>query len=103
MENRFKEGKCDLHVGRLSDHRFCANDFRLYLHALALNLLVRMRRLVALPEPAAEPLEVPRAAATGEQRRRQFNQRRQRDVLGEGQPATWRQQVIKVAVRLTSS
>lgn len=102
-ENRFKEGKCDLHVGRLSDHRFCANYFRLYLHALALNLLVRMRRLVALPEPPAQPQELPRDAAAGEQRRRQFNQRRRRDVLGEGQPATWRRQVIKVAVRLSSS
>ena len=103
-ENRFKEGKCDLHLDRLSDHRFCANYFRLYLHALALNLLVRMRRLVALPEPQAEERpEVPREAAAGEQRRRQFNQRRRRDVLGEGQPATWRQQVIKVAVRLSSS
>jgi hypothetical protein len=103
-ENRFKEGKCDLHVGRLSDHRFCANYFRLYLHALALNLLVRMRRLVALPEPEAErPQEVPREAEAGEHRRRQFNRRRRRDVLGEAQPATWRQQVIKVAVRLMST
>jgi hypothetical protein len=102
-ENRFKEGKCDLHMGRLSDHRFCANYFRLYLHALALNLLVRMRRLVALPEPEAQPQEVPREAAAGEQRRRQFNQRRRRDVLGEGQPATWRQQVIKVVVRVMGS
>jgi hypothetical protein len=101
-ENRFKEGKCDLHMGRLWDHRFCANYFRLYLHALALNLVVRMRRLVALPEAEARP-EVPRQAEQGEQRRRRFNQRRRRDVLGEGQPATWRQQVIKVAVRVVSS
>ena len=102
-ENRFKEGKCDLHMGRLSDHRFCANYFRLYLHALALNLLVRMRRLVALPQPeATQPREVPREAEVGEQRRRQFNQRRRHDVLGEGQPATWRQQVIKAAVRVLS-
>lgn len=102
-ENRHKELKCDLFGGRLSDHRFCANYFRLYLHTLALNLLVRMRRLVALPEPPAQPQEPPREAATGEQRRRQFNQRRRRDVLGEGQPATWRQQAIKMAVRLLSS
>ena len=102
-ETRFKEGKCDLHMGRLSDHRFCANYLRLYLHALALNLLVRMRRLVALPEPeATQPPEVPREAEVGERRRRQFNQRRRRDVLGEAQPATWRQQVIKVAVRVLS-
>jgi hypothetical protein len=103
-ENRHKELKCDLSGDRLSDHRFCANYFRLYLHVLALNLLVLMRRLVALPEPEAAVVpEVPREAAVGEQRREQFNQRRRRDVLGEGQPATWRQQVIKVAVRLISN
>jgi hypothetical protein len=103
-ENRFKEGKCDLHMGRLSDHRFCANYFRLYLHALALNLLVRMRRLVALPaEPAVGSGRIPNEALQGEQRREHFNRRRRRDVLGEGQPATWRRQVIKVAVRLTFS
>jgi hypothetical protein len=48
-ENRHKELKCDLHMDRLSDHRFKANYFRLYLHTLAMTLLVRMRRLVALP------------------------------------------------------
>ena len=103
-ENRHKELKCDLSGDRLSDHRFCANYFRLYLYVLALNLLVRMRRLVALPEPKVpvQP-DVPREAATGEQRREQFNQRRQRDVLGEAQPATWRQQVIKAVVRVLSS
>ena len=130
-ENRHKELKCDLYMDRLSDHRFCANYFRLYLHGMAMNLVVRMRRLVAQPEPTTEPEAevaaqpepttepeaevvaqpgpttepeaVPREAAVGEQRRRQFNQRRQRDVLGEGQPQTWRQQVIKVAVRVVSS
>ena len=34
-ENRNKELKCDLHAGRLSDHRYVANLFRLYLHAAA--------------------------------------------------------------------
>jgi hypothetical protein len=48
-ENRNKELKCGLHMDRLSDHRFRANYFRLYLHTLAMNLLVRMRRTVALP------------------------------------------------------
>src|SRR5690606_24292758 len=42
-ENRNKELKIDLCGGRLSDHRFMANLFRLYLHAAALNLLIRMR------------------------------------------------------------
>jgi hypothetical protein len=37
-ENRNKELKCDLQADRLSDHRFVANFFRLYLHAAALNL-----------------------------------------------------------------
>src|SRR5262245_18485352 len=32
-ENRNKEFKCDLAMDRLSDHRFVANYFRLYLHA----------------------------------------------------------------------
>ena len=36
-------------MDRLSDHRFVANYFRLYLHAAALNLLVRLRREVAAP------------------------------------------------------
>jgi hypothetical protein len=103
-ENRHKELKCDLSGDRLSDHRFCANYFRLYLHVLALNLLVRMRRLVALPQAEAQQAaEVPREAEVGAPRRRQFNHRRRRDVLGEAQPATWRQMVIKVAVRLVSS
>jgi hypothetical protein len=48
-ENRNKELKTELHAGRLSDHRFLANFFRLYLHAAALNLLVRLRRSVGGP------------------------------------------------------
>src|SRR5581483_9888743 len=54
-ENRNKEFKCDLAMDRLSDHRFCANYFRLYLHAAALNLLVRLRRFIAEPLPALTP------------------------------------------------
>src|SRR5262249_38179072 len=46
-ENRNKEFKCDLAMDRLSDHRFCANYFRLYLHAAAMNVLVRLRRFIA--------------------------------------------------------
>jgi len=48
-ENRNKEFKCGLRMDRLSDHRFLANFFRLYLHAAALNLLVRLRQLIAVP------------------------------------------------------
>jgi hypothetical protein len=51
-ENRNKEFKCDLAMDRLSDHRFLANYFRLYLHAAALNLLVRLRRFIAESLPA---------------------------------------------------
>lgn len=50
-ENRNKELKCELLGDRLSDHRYLANCFRLFLHALAVNLLVRLRRLVATPPP----------------------------------------------------
>jgi hypothetical protein len=111
-ENRNKEIKCGMAMDRLSDHRFCANLFRLYLHALALNLLVRLRRLVAEPlpaepEPAASTVGaasgVPAAAQTGAERRRRFRQRRQRDPLGEGHPCTWRLLVIKVAAEVVVS
>lgn len=48
-ENRNKEFKCGLCMDRLSAHRFMANFFRLYLHAAALNLLVRLRQAIAVP------------------------------------------------------
>jgi hypothetical protein len=98
-ENRNKEFKCDLAMDRLSDHRFLANYFRLYLHALALNLLVRFRRRVALPI-SRRPAQ---AAATEAQRRRHFRQRRQQDPLGQGQPWTWRSLFLKVAAEVTVS
>src|SRR5918998_984717 len=54
-ENRNKELKAELAADRLSDHRFLANFFRLYPHAAALNLLVRLRHtVVQAPPPAAE-------------------------------------------------
>ena len=111
-ENRNKEIKCDLAMDRLSDHRFVANLFRLYLHALAMNLLVRLRRLVAEPLPveaeasaAATVAEagVPASAQTGAERRRQFRERRRRDPLGEGHPCTWRLLIIKVAAEVVVS
>src|SRR5439155_26704415 len=46
-ENRNKEFKCGMAMDRLSDHRFLATYFRLYLHAAALNLLVRLRQELA--------------------------------------------------------
>jgi hypothetical protein len=102
-ENRNKELKCGCHMDRLSDHRFLANYFRLYLHGAALNLLVRFRQAVRIPEPAALPSELPVEALAGEERQRYFRQRRQRDVLGEGQPETWRRLFFKVAAEIVVS
>ena len=99
-ENRNKEFKCDLAMDRLSDHRFCANFFRLYLHAAAVNLLARLRRHIAEPPAGAGVSAVPTEALAGEERRRYFRLRRQRDPLGEGQPCTWRTLLIKVAAEV---
>jgi hypothetical protein len=101
-ENRNKELKCDLAVDRTSDHRFMANFFRLYLHALALNLLVRMRRMVACPPPL-ETTEPVKEALAGKARQRYFRRRRLVDPLGEGQPCTWRTLLIKVAATIEAS
>ena len=119
-ENRNREFKCDLAMDRLSDHRFVANYFRLYLHAAAMNLLVRLRRFIAEPLPALTPpvetasptgqpceaslaaggTSVPAEALTGAERQRHFRLRRQRDPLGEGHPCTWRTLLIKVAAEV---
>ncbi len=101
-ENRNKEFKCGLGMDRLSDHRFKANFFRLYLHALAMNLMTRLRREVADPPPSPTP-EVPLAALPEPTRKQYQNARRRRDPLGEGQPATWRLLVIKVAAAAVES
>jgi hypothetical protein len=123
-ENRNKEFKCDLAMDRLSDHRFVANYFRLYLHAAAMNLLVRLRRFIAEPLPAPVPPAetaapatsqagedtslaagegVPAEALMGAERQRHFRLRRQRDPLGEGHPCTWRTLLIKVAAEVVAS
>jgi hypothetical protein len=101
-ENRNKELKCGLGMDRLSDHRFMANYFRLYLHAAALNLLVRLRREIAEPPPAPEG-DVPVAALVGAARKDYQNARRVQDPLGKGQPATWRLLLIKVAATVIVS
>src|SRR5262249_27065120 len=98
-ENRNKEFKGGLAGDRLSDHRFVANYFRLYLHTAALNLLVRVRQVVAVPPPAPVGETAPPTAA----RRSQHNARRRRDPLGEGQPGTWRLLLIKVAAEVVTS
>jgi hypothetical protein len=109
-ENRNKELKRGLKIDRTSDHRFLANYFRLYLHAAANNLLVRLRRVFASPPPAPpggslDPAEddLPAEALAGRARRRHFSRRRQADPLGEAQPCTWRSLLIKVAAEVVVS
>lgn len=113
-ENRNKELKCELAADRLSDHRYMANCFRMFLHCLAYSMLLAMRRRVASPPPepnrsdppnphleASEVVhEIPPEASTGQTRRGQFNRRRQADPLGEGHACTWRMMLIKVASRI---
>jgi hypothetical protein len=115
-ENRHKEIKRELHGDRLSDHRFMANYFRLLMHALAYNLLVRQRQWIADP-PEPEPIltkdsppkpippteAVPVEALSGIHRRKYFNTRRRHDPLGEGHITTWRARIIKVAAEVVVS
>jgi DDE family transposase len=94
-ENRHKELKRELPVDRLSDHRFLANYFRLLMHALAYNLLVRQRRLIADPpavvreldEDVAPPAESHRRLMLVEQRR-QMNNPGWGDFAAQPDPAT---------------
>jgi hypothetical protein len=102
-ENRNKELKGGLMADRLSDHRYFANLFRLYLHSVAYNLLVRMRQVVELPLPEDERQEVPPEALAGRRRRQHHNRRRTHDPLGQGQPCTWRTRLIKVAALVYES
>jgi hypothetical protein len=107
-ENRNKELKVELHAGRLSDHRFLANFFRLYLHAATLNLLVRLRHTVVktapttaeLNLPVGSPTGLPAEALDGPSRKKFFNRRRERDPLGGGFACTWRTRLIKVAAEV---
>lgn len=103
-ENRNKELKCELLGDRLSDHRYMANCFRLFMHALACNLLVRLRQLVAdPPQPPRVEGDVPVEARSPRQKRRRHNERRQHDPLGEGHACTWRTMLIKVAATIIVS
>jgi Transposase DDE domain group 1 len=103
-ENRNKELKRELQADRLSDHRFLANYFRLYLHVAALNLQIRLRHAVAQVLPTSAelglPAELPTAAIDAPDRKRFFNKRRRRDPLGEGFSSTWRTLLIKVAAEV---
>ena len=102
-ENRNKELKCGLLADRLSDHRFMANYFRLYLHCAAANLLARLRGVTADPPAVAQDQDVPTEALSQPARRSYFNRRREHDPLGEGQPCTWRTRLIKVAAEIVIS
>jgi hypothetical protein len=102
-ENRNKELKRSLRGDRLSDHRFMANYFRLYMHCCAANLLVRVRQVAADPPSPQPPSELPTEALKGRDRKRYFNQRRKHDPLGEGHAETWRLRLIKVACQIVVS
>jgi hypothetical protein len=103
-ENRNKELKANLAADRLSDHRYMANLFRLYLHTAAYNLLVRVRQVAAAPpSPAQLDRDLPLEARSPYQKRRYFNRRRQEDPLGEGHACTWQTRLIKVAARVRES
>jgi Transposase DDE domain group 1 len=105
-ENRNKELKEGLKGDRLSDHRFLANYFRLYLHAASLNLLVRLRSAVAkhpTPRELGMKDRLPAETLAGSRRRTYFNRRRESDPLGEGHPCTWRTRLIKVAAEVVVS
>jgi len=52
VENRIKEVKNDLAADRTSCHRFVANQFRLILHAAAMQLMQALRGLLAGTEMA---------------------------------------------------
>jgi len=98
-ENRNKELKCELCCDRLSDHRYMANLFRVMMHCVAANLLVRLRGIVEVVPEVEE--EIPLAARSAAAKRRHHTRRRRRDPLGEGHACTWRTHVIKVACRVT--
>ena len=106
-ENRNKELKRELKGDRLSDHRFLANFFRLYLHAAALNLGIRLRQVAALPHKTPQELGIPNPLPAQlldtPDRRRYFNRRRDYDPLGEGFASTWRTRLIKVAAEVIVS
>jgi hypothetical protein len=102
-ENRNKELKRELSGDQTSDHRFFANFFRLYLHAAALNLLIRLRRATSRalqPEDVGVIGDVPPEALPAGEKKTYFNRQRRDDALGEGFACTWRTQFIKVAAEI---
>jgi hypothetical protein len=123
-ENRNKELKIDLCGGRLSDHRFLANLFRLLLHSSALNLMIHLRRSLPetmLPETMLPETMLPETMLPAESVAIQHTQQTQQAApvtpvtpitaanlsglaeLRRGQPATWRLRIIKVAAEIIVS
>ena len=87
-----------------------SRDFRLQLHASALNLLVLLRRTVRetlTPQMLSLSNDLPHdravEALAGPERPRYFHRRRDRDPLGEGHIETWRTRLIKVAAEVIVS
>ena len=79
-----------------------ANLFRVMMHSVAANLLVRLREIVEIVPEIDEfaEAEIPLKAQPPEVKRRHHARRRRRDPLGEGHACTWRTHVIKVACRV---
>lgn len=104
-ENRNKELTVDLCADRLSDHRYMANLFRTMMHAVACNLLTRLRSIVqdAAVEPQSDETGIPLEAGSEYRKRTARNHRRRRDPLGRGRAMTWRTLVIKVAARIETT
>jgi len=71
--------------------------FRLYLHAAAHNLLVRLRQAIVRPFQQSSSSEIPTEALSGQDGRRYENDRRRKDPLGESHRCTWRTRLSKVA------
>lgn len=104
-ENRNKELTVDLCADRLSDHRYMANLFRTMMHAVACNLLARLRGIVCEATVGPQPDEagIPLEAGSEYRKRQAHNHRRRRDPLGRGRAMTWRMLVIKVAARIETT
>jgi len=84
-ENFIKDFKNALHADRLSCHRFVANAFRLFLHAVAYRLMHALRATVACVAPEVTYVSTDRVR------------------LATAQMDTLRLRLLKVAAHVTSS
>ena len=90
-EDRNKELKYELCCDCLSDHRHMVNPFRVTMHCVATNLLVRLRQVAEVKSPTGELAiaEIPLKAETAVKKRLHYNTRRwRRDPFGEGHACT---------------